>query len=227
MAGLGLTKKNPWRNLRGLITLVTEMKYHLKETHEAHIPAQYSPPGKDPRLSAAHEYPRRPRHSCYPTCQRPHPPLRLSTLATRNGCLLKGWSCWQPSTVCGVHVISNSCVATVKKFWPPGLVMHVCPGMYGSSPSLVGLTVGKDCGNAVERHRASRRIRAAMRPVVQRLPPGHRSSRQSSAANPRGEPMPRPHHRVTTCEGGSMNWLRNTGSGILGSGITALAGWCV
>jgi ribonuclease P protein component len=59
-----------------------------------------------------------------------------------------------------------------KKVLTPGLVMHVCPGMYGSSPTLVGLTVGKDCGNAVERHRASRRIRAALRPVVQRLPQG-------------------------------------------------------
>jgi ribonuclease P protein component len=59
-----------------------------------------------------------------------------------------------------------------KKVLTPGLVIHVYPGMYGTTPSRVGLTVGKDCGNAVQRHRASRRIRAAMKPVVQRLPVG-------------------------------------------------------
>ena len=59
-----------------------------------------------------------------------------------------------------------------KKVLTPGLVIHIYPGMYGATPTRVGLTVGKDCGNAVQRHRASRRIRAAMRPVVQALPVG-------------------------------------------------------
>jgi len=59
-----------------------------------------------------------------------------------------------------------------KKVLTPGLVIHIYPGMYGGTPTRVGLTVGKDCGNAVQRHRASRRIRAAMRPVVQGLPVG-------------------------------------------------------
>lgn len=59
-----------------------------------------------------------------------------------------------------------------KKVLTPGLVIHIYPGMYGATPTRVGLTVGKDCGNAVQRHRASRRIRAAMGPVVQRLPVG-------------------------------------------------------
>ena len=59
-----------------------------------------------------------------------------------------------------------------KKVLTPGLVMHILPEMYADTPSLVGLTVGKDCGNAVQRHRVSRRIRAAMRPIVLRLPVG-------------------------------------------------------
>lgn len=59
-----------------------------------------------------------------------------------------------------------------KKVLTSGLVIHIYPGMYGATPTRVGLTVGKDCGNAVQRHRASRRIRAAMRPVVQALPVG-------------------------------------------------------
>lgn len=59
-----------------------------------------------------------------------------------------------------------------KKVISPGLVLHIYPGMYGDSPTRVGLTVGKDCGNAVQRHRASRRIRAAMGPVVQVVPVG-------------------------------------------------------
>lgn len=59
-----------------------------------------------------------------------------------------------------------------KKVVLPGLIIHVYPGMYGSDSSRVGLTVGKDCGNAVQRHRASRRIRAAMGFVVKQLPVG-------------------------------------------------------
>jgi ribonuclease P protein component len=59
-----------------------------------------------------------------------------------------------------------------KKVLTPGLVIHIYLGMYDATPTRVGLTVGKDCGNAVQRHRASRRIRAAMKPVVQRLPVG-------------------------------------------------------
>ena len=59
-----------------------------------------------------------------------------------------------------------------KKVLTPGLVIHIYAGMYGSTPSRVGLTVGKDCGNAVQRHRASRRIRATMGAVLGRLPTG-------------------------------------------------------
>jgi ribonuclease P protein component len=59
-----------------------------------------------------------------------------------------------------------------KKVLSPGLVIHIYAGMYGATPTRVGLTVGKDCGNAVQRHRASRRIREAMRPIVQLLPVG-------------------------------------------------------
>jgi ribonuclease P protein component len=59
-----------------------------------------------------------------------------------------------------------------KKVLIPGLVIHVHLGMYGSAPSRVGLTVGKDCGNAVQRHRVSRRIRASMGPVLAFLPTG-------------------------------------------------------
>ncbi len=59
-----------------------------------------------------------------------------------------------------------------KKVVLPGVVMHIYVGMYGDSPTRVGLTVGKDCGNSVERHRVSRRIRAAIKPVVEFLPVG-------------------------------------------------------
>jgi ribonuclease P protein component len=53
-----------------------------------------------------------------------------------------------------------------------GLIVHVYTGMYPGRATQVGLTVGKDCGNSVQRHRTSRRIRAAIRPVVPKLPPG-------------------------------------------------------
>jgi ribonuclease P protein component len=59
-----------------------------------------------------------------------------------------------------------------KKVLTPGLIVHIYPGMYGTTPSRVGLTVGKDCGNAVQRHRVSRRIRATMGPVLECLPAG-------------------------------------------------------
>ena len=59
-----------------------------------------------------------------------------------------------------------------KKVLTAGLIVHIYPGMYGTTPSRVGLTVGKDCGNAVQRHRVSRRIRATMGPVLEFLPVG-------------------------------------------------------
>ena len=59
-----------------------------------------------------------------------------------------------------------------KKVVMAGLIMHVYTGMYPGRSTQVGLTVGKDCGNSVQRHRTSRRIRAAIRPVVPKLPPG-------------------------------------------------------
>lgn len=59
-----------------------------------------------------------------------------------------------------------------KKVLIPGLVIHIYLGMYGATPSRVGLTVGKDCGNAVQRHRVSRRVRATMGPVLGLLPAG-------------------------------------------------------
>ncbi len=54
----------------------------------------------------------------------------------------------------------------------PGLIMHIYVGIYQDFTTRVGLTVGKDCGNSVQRHRASRRIRAAIKPVVEQLPIG-------------------------------------------------------
>jgi ribonuclease P protein component len=59
-----------------------------------------------------------------------------------------------------------------KKVLIPGLVIHIYLGMYGATPSRVGLTVGKDCGNAVQRHRVSRRVRATMGRVLGFLPAG-------------------------------------------------------
>lgn len=59
-----------------------------------------------------------------------------------------------------------------RKFVLPGLIIHVAPGYFPDSVTKVGLTVGKDCGNSVSRHRLSRRIRAAMAAVVRDIPPG-------------------------------------------------------
>lgn len=59
-----------------------------------------------------------------------------------------------------------------KKVVAPSVIMHIHVGMYSDLVSRVGLTVGKDCGNSVQRHRISRRIRAAFGPIVGKLPPG-------------------------------------------------------
>ena len=59
-----------------------------------------------------------------------------------------------------------------KKVVMAGLVMHIYQGMYPGQETQVGLTVGKDCGNSVQRHRTSRRIRAVIRSVIPKLPPG-------------------------------------------------------
>ena len=59
-----------------------------------------------------------------------------------------------------------------KKIVTAGLIVHVYEGMYLGHATQVGLTVGKDCGNSVQRHRTSRRIRATFNPIVSQLPPG-------------------------------------------------------
>ena len=59
-----------------------------------------------------------------------------------------------------------------RKYVYPGLIIHISQGIFIGSPSRVGITVGKDCGNSVARHRLSRRIRGAVAPVVTHLPPG-------------------------------------------------------
>ena len=52
------------------------------------------------------------------------------------------------------------------------VVVHFHPSSdaTASGPALVGLTVGKAVGNSVARHRASRRLRGILRPLVARLP---------------------------------------------------------
>jgi ribonuclease P protein component len=44
----------------------------------------------------------------------------------------------------------------------------------GSGPAIVGLVVAKSVGGSVQRHRASRRLRAAIRPAVPSLSEGTR-----------------------------------------------------
>ena len=59
-----------------------------------------------------------------------------------------------------------------KKVVMAGLVVHIYQGMYPGQETQVGLTVGKDCGNSVQRHRTSRRIRAVISSVIPKLPAG-------------------------------------------------------
>ena len=59
------------------------------------------------------------------------------------------------------------------------LVVHVATApatatAIGPDQARVGFTVGRSVGNSVTRHRVSRRLREAMRPLVADLPPGSR-----------------------------------------------------
>ena len=51
-------------------------------------------------------------------------------------------------------------------------IIHIFQGFYGHEPPRVGITVGKDCGNSVARHRLSRRIRGAIAQHIEALPLG-------------------------------------------------------
>lgn len=53
------------------------------------------------------------------------------------------------------------------------LVVHVTVGL-GADPARVGFTVGKSVGNSVVRHRVTRRLREAVRPLLPDLPAGSR-----------------------------------------------------
>ena len=59
-----------------------------------------------------------------------------------------------------------------RKFLAPGVVVHISEGFFATGVPKVGITVGKDCGNSVARHRLSRRIRGAMSALVSQLPVG-------------------------------------------------------
>ncbi len=59
-----------------------------------------------------------------------------------------------------------------RKHVYPGFIIHIYQGFFGDQPTKVGITVGKDCGNSVARHRMSRRIRGAIAPLVHQLPSG-------------------------------------------------------
>lgn len=50
--------------------------------------------------------------------------------------------------------------------------VHLAPEAADGEPARVGLIVTRAVGGSVERHRVSRRLRAAVRPVVSTLPPG-------------------------------------------------------
>ena len=61
---------------------------------------------------------------------------------------------------------------TGRKFVYPGVIIHISQGIFDDRPAVVGVTVGKDCGNSVVRHRISRRIRGSIRGLVSGLPQG-------------------------------------------------------
>ena len=52
------------------------------------------------------------------------------------------------------------------------VVCYVYTPVGGEGPGRAGLIVGKVVGNSVARHRAARRIRACLAPIVGSLPPG-------------------------------------------------------
>ena len=56
----------------------------------------------------------------------------------------------------------------------PDLVLHVANVVDDPSGPRIGLVVGRSVGNAVVRHRVSRRLRHGMYPMLDQLQPGHR-----------------------------------------------------
>jgi ribonuclease P protein component len=56
----------------------------------------------------------------------------------------------------------------------PDLVVHMANTVDDPSGPRVGLVVSKSVGNAVVRHRVSRRLRHSIHPMLDQLGPGHR-----------------------------------------------------
>jgi ribonuclease P protein component len=54
------------------------------------------------------------------------------------------------------------------------VVVYLNPAVDRSSAPLVGLVVGKVVGGSVQRHRAARRLRGALAPLIPELPVGSR-----------------------------------------------------
>ena len=90
----------------------------------------------------------------------------------------------------------------------PDLVVYTRSDMTGDAGPRIGLVVSKAVGNAVQRHRVSRRLRHAARTILEDLDPGDRvviralpSSRH--AISPRLEQELRTAlHRIKTRSGG-------------------------
>lgn len=59
-----------------------------------------------------------------------------------------------------------------KKISTQYTVIHISVGLFAPKAPRVGITVGKDCGNSVSRHRISRRLRGVLRDIIPHLPQG-------------------------------------------------------
>jgi ribonuclease P protein component len=67
----------------------------------------------------------------------------------------------------------SSAVRSGRRVRSGAVVVHHQPGPPGATaPALVGFVVGRSVGSSVARHRVIRRLRHAVQPPVDALPPG-------------------------------------------------------
>jgi ribonuclease P protein component len=117
---------------------------------KAYVPAEHAPPCEDARLPSADADPSRPVDPRSPPTQGPQPPQRLRLTATvRTRAIQRVFHDAEP-----VH--------------GKRLVLFVAPGS-----GEFALVAGKKIGGAVQRNRARRVLRAAIREVAPRGVEGH------------------------------------------------------
>jgi ribonuclease P protein component len=137
-------------------------------SEQAHVPAQQTPPGEDPRVPAANAYSRRPGDHLRAQGQGPDAAQRLTivealaVLPARHRLRRRA----------DLRATATGGRRAGRRLLAAHLSAAPSDPEIGVLPAKVGFAVGRSVGGAVVRNAVRRRLRHLMRERIERLPPG-------------------------------------------------------